>query len=140
MSNDKKCVIASCFDSKIRMVSRDDGEVLNEYTGHKAESYVIGCKFSWDDSLILSGYYLFEKTLNLKLYFRSEDGIIYIYDVLTVRILVEGNILKFQKGKPKLRLKNHLRAISALDMAPKKDTFASASFDSTVTIWTKKNE
>jgi len=109
LSNDKKCILASCFDSKIRMVSREDGEILNEYTGHKTESYVTGCRFSWDDSLILSG---------------SEDGIIYIYDVLT--------------GKPKLRLKNHLRAISALDMAPKKDTFASASFDGTVTIWTKK--
>ena len=30
LSHDKKCVIASCCDNKLKMIAREDGEVLNE--------------------------------------------------------------------------------------------------------------
>lgn len=106
LSHDKKALACSCFDSKVKMIDRRNGEILNQYEGHRIESYNTECKFSWDDSMILCG---------------SEDGIVYIYDVL--------------KGKPKLKLKNHTRPISSIDISPKKDSFLSASFDGTITYW-----
>jgi len=106
ISHDKRCVIASCTDNKIRMIERGTGEQLNEYTGHKSENYSVDCKFIWDDSQIISG---------------SEDAVIYIYDVL--------------QGKAVLRLKNHLRTVSTIDLSPLKNAFISGSFDGTVTFW-----
>jgi len=91
------------------MIERGSGLILNEYSGHKSESYSINCKFVWDDSQIISG---------------SEDGVIYIYDVL--------------QGKAILRLKNHLRTVSAIDISPQKNSFISGSFDGTVTFWSDK--
>jgi len=106
LSHDKKCVIASCTDNKIRMFERSSGDTLNEYVSHKAESYSIGCKFIWDDSHIISG---------------SEDGVIYIYDIL--------------QSKAILRLKNHLRPVSSIDMSPLRNSFLSGSHDGTCTFW-----
>lgn len=36
LSNDKKTYAASCLDNKIRLVDKNAGEILKEYSGHRS--------------------------------------------------------------------------------------------------------
>lgn len=106
LSNDKKTYAVSCLDNKIKLVDKNAGEILKEYSGHRSNTYTVGCAYTFDDSHIISG---------------SEDNYIYIYDIL------KENYVK--------KLKNHCRNISFIDVSPEKTKFLSASFDNTITQW-----
>ena len=41
ISHDKKSYLASCLDSKVRLVEKKGGEILKEYKGHKASNFSI---------------------------------------------------------------------------------------------------
>ena len=41
LSRDGKCVLASRLDSRLLLLERASGEVLNEYTGHTNTQYKI---------------------------------------------------------------------------------------------------
>merc|ERR1712014_342915 len=52
MSGDGNCLLASCLDSRLRLVEKDTGELLNEYyaAGHKQEGYQLHSCFSNNDA------------------------------------------------------------------------------------------
>ena len=107
LSDDNKTYAASCLDSKIRLVDRDGGEILKEYSGHRANNFKLGVAYNKGDAYILSG---------------SDDGSIFIYDIL--------------KENFSHKIKNHCRAVSCIDMHPLKTSFLSSSFDNSITLWT----
>lgn len=71
ISNDGNCILSSCNDNALRLFDRSNGELLNEYTGHRNSKYQLNSCFSPDDSQVMSG---------------SEDGYIYIWDLVDPKI------------------------------------------------------
>lgn len=67
VSNDGKCVLASCLDSRLRLLETDTGELLNAYTGHEATSTRAEGRLSHDDACVLS---------------TSEDGRVIAWDIV----------------------------------------------------------
>lgn len=66
MSHDKKALGAGCLDSSLRLI-RVSGEHLGTYKGHLNREYSTELQFGEDDNHLLTS---------------SEDGAIYIYNVL----------------------------------------------------------
>jgi len=107
LSNDGRSYMISCLNSTLCFCDISDGTILKEYKdGHRTTQFKSDVRYSWDDSWAVTG---------------SEDGKVVIYDILT------GNI--------KAELKNHCRAVVALDLSPMKDSLLSGSFDNTITLW-----
>jgi mitogen-activated protein kinase organizer 1 len=67
VSNDGKCMLASCLDSKLRLLETDTGELLNAYSGHQATSMRAEGRLSHDDACVLS---------------TSEDGRVVAWDIV----------------------------------------------------------
>ena len=67
VSNDGKCMLASCLDSKLRLLETDTGELLNAYSGHEATSMRAEGRLSHDDACVLS---------------TSEDGRVVAWDIV----------------------------------------------------------
>ncbi len=67
VSNDGKCILASCLDSKVRLLETDTGELLNTYSGHHAASMRAEGRLSHDDACVLS---------------TSEDGRVVVWDIV----------------------------------------------------------
>jgi mitogen-activated protein kinase organizer 1 len=72
LSNDGNCVLASRLDSRLLLLERGSGDVLNEYAGHRNSEFKIQSCFSNTDAHVVSG---------------SEDGKIVFWD------LVEGTVV-----------------------------------------------
>ncbi|EGR27255.1 mitogen-activated protein kinase organizer 1, putative [Ichthyophthirius multifiliis] len=106
LSNDKKTYAASCLDSNIRLLDRENGFVLNSYTGHNTSNYQSNVIFSFDDRFLIQG---------------SEDGSIFYYDILS--------------QEPKNTTKNHFKAVVALSLSPLRDTLVSGSYDYNISVW-----
>jgi len=70
-TRDGACALVSTLDSIIRLIDKDTGELLQEFTGHKNEEYRIDSCLNHSDSHVYSG---------------SEDGCVYCWD------LVEGKV------------------------------------------------
>ncbi|XP_060592589.1 WD repeat domain-containing protein 83-like [Ruditapes philippinarum] len=71
-TRDAQCVLVSTLDNSLKLMDKDSGEMLNEYTGHKNSDYRIDSCLNSKDTHILSG---------------SEDGFVYIWD------LIEGKVI-----------------------------------------------
>ncbi|XP_059848232.1 WD repeat domain-containing protein 83 isoform X1 [Hypanus sabinus] len=69
-SRDGQCTLSSSLDSTLRLLDKETGELLGQYTGHKSEQYKLDCCFNESDTHVVSG---------------SEDGQVYFWD------LVEGS-------------------------------------------------
>jgi mitogen-activated protein kinase organizer 1 len=67
LSHDGNCVLASRLDSRLLLLERASGEVLNEYTGHVNTQYKIQGALTNTDAHVLSG---------------SEDGQVYFWDLV----------------------------------------------------------
>ena len=67
LSGDANCVAASLLNGKIGLVERATGEVLSEYSGHKAGNYSLGVSLLSDSTTLASC---------------SEDGYTYLYDLV----------------------------------------------------------
>jgi WD40 repeat protein len=72
VSNDGKCLLASCLDSKVRLLETDTGELLNAYSGHHATSMRAEARLSHDDACVLS---------------TSEDGHVVAWDIVQAVML-----------------------------------------------------
>ena len=72
LSHDKKALILSCLDDSVKLYEVSSGDILNSYNDHKNSSHKTEARFMWDDNNIISG---------------SEDGKIYVYNVLKVILL-----------------------------------------------------
>ncbi|XP_020850566.1 WD repeat domain-containing protein 83 [Phascolarctos cinereus] len=70
-SKDGQCTLISSLDSSLRLLDKDTGELLGEYTGHKNHKYKLDCCLSERDTHVVSA---------------SEDGNVYFWD------LVEGTL------------------------------------------------
>ncbi|XP_038626668.1 WD repeat domain-containing protein 83 isoform X1 [Tachyglossus aculeatus] len=70
-SKDGQCVLASSLDSTLRLLDKDTGEMLGEYSGHKNLACKLDCCLSEQDTHVGSG---------------SENGKVYFWD------LVEGSL------------------------------------------------
>ncbi len=71
LSKDDQCILVSVLDSRLMLFDKLTGEMLNEYKGHVNKMYQVECCMNNSSSELLTG---------------SEDGHVYIYDV------VEGKI------------------------------------------------
>ncbi|KAF9937959.1 vacuolar sorting protein VPS33/slp1 [Modicella reniformis] len=85
-SKDGNCVLASSLDNTIRLMDRADGALLNAYKGHRNDKYKIRSCLSNSDAHVLSG---------------SEDGKIYIWDLMEVRFLEVIDNVKVEPGRYK---------------------------------------
>lgn len=54
-TKDGQCSIVACLDGVIRLIDNDNGDILQEYRGHKAEDFQIECGIMSNDSQIISG-------------------------------------------------------------------------------------
>jgi mitogen-activated protein kinase organizer 1 len=91
VSNDGKCLLASCLDSKARLLETDTGELLNAYTGHEATSMRAEGRLSHDDACVLS---------------TSEDGRVVAWDIVQavmVRQFKVSDALSCNKSRKHLR-------------------------------------
>ena len=41
LTRDGQCMLVSTLDSTVKLIDKDSGEMLNEYTGHKNDSYKV---------------------------------------------------------------------------------------------------
>ncbi|TPX41476.1 hypothetical protein SeLEV6574_g06063, partial [Synchytrium endobioticum] len=105
-SNDKNCLLVSALDSTVRLVDKENGQILNEYSGHVNKEYRVVSCLSHTDAHILSG---------------SEDGRILAWD------LVDASLVRTLKG--------HDKTVSALAYAPKQPIAVSGSIDGVVKVW-----
>ncbi|XP_059140223.1 WD repeat domain-containing protein 83-like [Physella acuta] len=71
-TRDGQCILVGSTDTSIKLLDKDSGEMLNEYSGHKNSNYKIDCCLNHKDTHVLSG---------------SEDGAIYIWDLLDAKLL-----------------------------------------------------
>lgn len=88
-TRDGQCILASCMDSTVKLLDKDTGELLQEFSGHVNKDYKIDSCLSNTDSAVFSG---------------SEDGNVYCWD------LVEGTIkakLDHQTKRPIHSLSHH---------------------------------
>ncbi|CAH1775938.1 unnamed protein product [Owenia fusiformis] len=70
-TQDGQCTLASTLDNCIKLLDKDTGEMLNEFTGHKNTSYKIDSCLSSNDTYVLSG---------------SGDGNVFIWDLLEAKV------------------------------------------------------
>uniref|UniRef100_A0A8C6QE70 WD repeat domain-containing protein 83 n=1 Tax=Nannospalax galili TaxID=1026970 RepID=A0A8C6QE70_NANGA len=71
-SRDGQCTLVSSLDSTLRLLDKDTGELLGEYTGHKNQQYKLDCCLNERDTHVISC---------------SENGKVFFWD------LVEGALV-----------------------------------------------
>ena len=81
-TKDSQCTLSSAHDDTLRLLDIETGELLGEYTGHQNNKYNIECALNRKDDHVISG---------------SEDGLIYIWDLITSSIKTK---LFVKKSKP----------------------------------------
>lgn len=106
-TRDGQCVLASTLDDTIRLMDKDTGELLNEFTGHKNRDYKVDSCLSSSDAQVVSG---------------SEDGRICFWD------LVEGKIVHTLE-------KAHESVVYSISYHPAEIALLSASSDGKVKVW-----
>ena len=100
LSHDGKCLLASRLDSRLLLLERASGDVLNEYAGHANTQYKIAAALTNTDAHVLSG---------------SEDGKVYFWD------LVSGEVVHTVGG--------HAGPVSSLAYHPKPGQHAMLTAD-----------
>lgn len=106
LSNDQNCILASCLNSRLRLIDKNEGDLLNEYIGHTNQNYKVESCLSTDDAYVLSG---------------SEDGLLYIWDLVDAKVLH--------------KTKAHTRAVCALAYHPNQPYLLTSSVDGTIKLW-----
>lgn len=111
VTHDGQCAAATCLDGTIRLIERNSGELLHQYSGgHQAGNYGLEVTCTADDLHIVSG---------------SEDGSVVLYDV------VGGNVVQTLKG-------HGVKPTCAVAAHPKREcssTVISASYDGNAIVW-----
>ncbi|XP_004206557.3 WD repeat domain-containing protein 83 [Hydra vulgaris] len=109
-TNDGQCILASTLDSKIRLIDKQNGAVLNTYTGHINKDYKIDSTLLLNDTHIISG---------------SENSSIVIWDLIHAKIAFE-----FKNA--------HSSAVYSISRHPSKNYILAASTDSS-RLWVTKS-
>ncbi|XP_046469083.1 WD repeat domain-containing protein 83 [Neodiprion pinetum] len=71
-TRDGQCIVISCGDGVIRLMDKDTGELLGEFTGHAADDLCLESSVDCKDTHILSG---------------SGDGKLWIWDLVTQKVV-----------------------------------------------------
>ncbi|XP_066939396.1 WD repeat domain-containing protein 83 [Macrobrachium rosenbergii] len=66
-SGDGQCILVSTMGSALRLMDKETGEQLAQYTGHSSKEYKVESCFSASDTHVFSG---------------SEDGLVYCWDLV----------------------------------------------------------
>ena len=104
VSNDGKCMLASCLDSKLRLLETDTGELLNAYSGHEATSMRAEGRLSHDDACVLS---------------TSEDGRVVAWDIVQAVMVRQFKVSDLlQSNEKKLSLVNIVSDANNSSMPP----------------------
>jgi len=72
LTKDGQCQLVSTMDGVVRLLDKDNGQLLADYVGHKNKEYKIDSCLLSSDAQVCSG---------------SEDGHVYIWDLVDMRIL-----------------------------------------------------
>jgi mitogen-activated protein kinase organizer 1 len=70
LSSDDKCLAVATLDSKIKLIDINDGDILNQYTGHVNQNFKVDCHFY--KNFLISG---------------SEDSKIYFWNVVDAKLV-----------------------------------------------------
>ncbi|KAG1146517.1 hypothetical protein G6F37_003503 [Rhizopus arrhizus] len=105
-SKDGNCILVSSLDNTMRLMDKSSGRLLNEFKGHKHNEYKIESILSNKDEYAITG---------------SEDGKIYIYDIL------EGNIMS--------TIEAHQGVSTSIDYHPENVNMVSAGSDGLIHVW-----
>lgn len=108
-TKDGQCVLASTLDDSIKLMDKDTGEMLNEFTGHKNHDYKIDSALNCEDTHVISG---------------SEDGLVYYWDLVEAKI-----VHKLNHGTT--------RAIHSISHHPEQTCLLTASGDK-IFVWKDK--
>ena len=102
-TQDGNALLISTLDSTVRLLDKGNGKLLQSYKGHTNQNYRIKAMLAHADAMVISG---------------SEDGSIYIWDIL------QGTILEIFQGR-------HGKVVSSIawNSAPGKNEWASAGGD-----------
>ncbi|XP_017883532.1 WD repeat domain-containing protein 83 [Ceratina calcarata] len=73
-TKDGQCVVVSCADGVIRLMDKDSGELLGEFTGHVANNLCLESSVDNQDTRILSG---------------SADGKLWIWDLVSQKVVAK---------------------------------------------------
>lgn len=106
-SHDHNCLLVSTLNSTIRLLDRDTGESLAEYTGHANAEFRLDSVLSHNDAYVVSG---------------SEDGDVCYWE------LVEGRMV-FRHTTA------HPTTVTSASYHPTKPGLLTASIDGTVKLW-----
>ncbi|KAL1917256.1 uncharacterized protein VTP21DRAFT_4912 [Calcarisporiella thermophila] len=109
-SGDGNCILVSSTDNTLRLMDKENGQLLNDFRGHKHEKFKIQSCLSYDDAYVFSG---------------SEDGNIYAWD------LIEGQMAA--------QLREHSNVVTALEYHPNENYLLSGSVDGTAKVWAVPN-
>ncbi|XP_003390666.1 PREDICTED: WD repeat domain-containing protein 83-like [Amphimedon queenslandica] len=114
LSRDGLCVLVSSLDNHIRLLDKENGELLNTFKGHSNTEYKIDSSLTHDDSHIVSG---------------SEDGKIYFWD------LVEGNVVQTLKQS-----QSSSCIVYSLSYHPNSACLLSAGSEGPVKVWKRQED
>ncbi|KAK9463425.1 WD40-repeat-containing domain protein [Lipomyces oligophaga] len=107
-STDGAYFLVSSLDNTIRLIDKSNGSLLQSFTGHKNAEYRIRSCFGDNDIYAISG---------------SEDSIIYVWEVLSGRIVHE------------LKGGNSDAVVTCIDYNPKKAQMVSGTTDGKIQVW-----
>jgi len=74
LTGDNQCILASSMNGFIRLIEKSNGQLLNDYTGHKNKEYRIESGVLASNNEVVSG---------------SEDGHIYVWDLVETSLLTK---------------------------------------------------
>lgn len=106
LSNDKKCILAGCLDSTLRLIERSTGDLLQDYKGHLCKSYKMDSCLTNTDAHVVSG---------------SEDGNVFFWD------LVDASVIS--------SLKAHASVVTSVSYHQSENCMITSSVDGTVKVW-----
>ncbi|XP_014488104.1 PREDICTED: WD repeat domain-containing protein 83 [Dinoponera quadriceps] len=78
-TRDGQCLIVSCADEVIRLIDKDTGELLGEFTGHSGKNLCLESIVNCQDTRIFSG---------------SADGKLWIWDLVSQKVIAKLSGLK----------------------------------------------
>ena len=105
-SHDKQCILAATLNSTIRLLDKETGELLADYTGHKNTEYKVDATLAFNDAHVVAG---------------SEDGKLCYWD------LVQGKMLH--------QVQAHAAVVVSISYHPKKHALLTASTSGPPKFW-----
>ena len=84
LSGDDNCVLCSHMDGALRLIDKENGELLNTYYGHKNKNFKVESCLSNSDAVVISG---------------SEDGMLWFWELVEVLYYYNHRAIMLRKFK-----------------------------------------